>query len=81
MSSVELDPRPVRPSPLIRVSRWTMLGAGIIYGIFHQNRLSKKEAAWRVEEDKRKAIRDKKLAEEKRLAAEAEWRLLEEQMK
>lgn len=47
-----------------------MLSAGILYGIFHQSRLSKKEAAFREVDDKRKAIRDKQLALEKKLAAD-----------
>ncbi|KAK0095541.1 hypothetical protein PV326_008045 [Microctonus aethiopoides] len=81
MSSVELNPRPVRVSPLIKFGRWGMLSAGILYGIFHQSRLSKKEAAFREVDDKRKAIRDKQLAIEKKLAADAEMKQLEAMMK
>ncbi|KAK0080410.1 hypothetical protein PV325_013989 [Microctonus aethiopoides] len=61
--------------------RWGMLSAGILYGIFHQSRLSKKEAAFREVDDKRKAIRDKQLAIEKKLAADAEMKQLEAMMK
>ncbi|CAG5075690.1 Protein of unknown function [Cotesia congregata] len=78
MSAVELNPRPVRVSPLIKesvagylaFSRWTLLTAGIMYGLFYQNRFSKKEAAFQEVEMKRKAIRDKQLAEEKKRLAE-----------
>ncbi|XP_015602938.1 ATP synthase subunit e, mitochondrial [Cephus cinctus] len=77
MSSVELNPRPIRVSPLIKFGRWSFLGVGILYGAFHHNRLSKKEAAYREVELKQKAVRDAKLAEEKRIAAEAELRELE----
>ncbi|XP_011302023.1 ATP synthase subunit e, mitochondrial [Fopius arisanus] len=81
MSSVELNPRPVRVSPLIKFGRWGLLVSGILYGAFHQNRLSKKETAWREVESKKKVIRDKKLAEEKKRAAEAEMADLEAMMK
>ncbi|CAD6216198.1 GSCOCG00004417001-RA-CDS [Cotesia congregata] len=81
MSAVELNPRPVRVSPLIKFSRWTLLTAGIMYGLFYQNRFSKKEAAFQEVEMKRKAIRDKQLAEEKKRLAEAEIRELEKIMK
>ncbi|KAK4882828.1 hypothetical protein RN001_006147 [Aquatica leii] len=63
---------PVRVSPLIKFARWSLLGSGILYGMFHNSRLSRKEAAIREVEDKHKAIRDKKLVEEKRLASERE---------
>lgn len=48
-----------------------------MYGAFHQNRLSKKEAAFREIEDKKKAVRDAQLALEKKAAAEKEIRDLE----
>ncbi|XP_057332811.1 uncharacterized protein LOC130672315 [Microplitis mediator] len=81
MSAAELIPRPVRVSPFIKFSRWTLLTAGIFYGIFWQSRFSKKEAAFQEVEVKRKAIRDKQLAEEKKRLAEAEMRELEKMMK
>ncbi|THK32863.1 ATP synthase subunit e, mitochondrial [Diachasma alloeum] len=81
MSSVELNPRPVRVSPLIKFGRWGMLVSGILYGAFHQNRLSKKETAWREVEAKKKVIRDKQLAEEKKRASAAEMASLEAMMK
>ncbi|KAH0554923.1 uncharacterized protein LOC123263755 [Cotesia glomerata] len=81
MSAVELNPRPVRVSPFIKFSRWTLLTAGIMYGLFYQNRFTKKEAAFQEVEMKRKAIRDKQLAEEKKRLAEAELRELEKIMK
>ncbi|XP_072941304.1 ATP synthase subunit e, mitochondrial [Epargyreus clarus] len=69
---------PVRVSPLIRFGRWSFLGAGIMYGAFHQNRLSKKEAKLREIEAKEKVIRDEKLAKEKAIASAAEIKALEE---
>lgn len=51
------------------------------YGAVNQSRLSKKEAKIREVEQKQKAIRDAKLAEEKRIAAEKELRELEEMAK
>ncbi|RZC33891.1 ATP synthase subunit e, mitochondrial [Asbolus verrucosus] len=70
-------PAPVRVSPLIKFGRWSLLSVGILYGAFHQNRLSKKEAAIREVELKQKAIRDEKLAAEKKAAAEKEIAELE----
>lgn len=58
-----------------------MLTVGILYGAAHQSRLSKKEAAIREVELKQKAIRDAKLAEEKRIASERELKELEEMAK
>ncbi|CAK1587899.1 unnamed protein product [Parnassius mnemosyne] len=77
MSDLPYGP-PVRVSPLIRFGRWSFLTAGILYGAFHQNRLSKKEAKIREIEAKEKVIRDAKLKEEKAIAAAAEIKALEE---
>ncbi|XP_049883573.1 ATP synthase subunit e, mitochondrial [Pectinophora gossypiella] len=77
MSELPYGP-PVRVSPLIRFGRWSFLGAGILYGAFHQSRLSKKEAKFREVEAKEKAIRDAKLKQEKAIAAAAELKSLEE---
>lgn len=57
------------------------MGVGVAYGAVNQSRLSKKEAKIREVEQKQKAIRDAKLAEEKRIAAEKELRELEEMAK
>ncbi|XP_043271629.1 ATP synthase subunit e, mitochondrial [Venturia canescens] len=81
MSTAELNPRPVRVSPLIKFGRWSFLIAGIAYGVVNQNRLSKKETAWREAEAKRKVIRDKQIAAEKKIAAELELKNLEAMMK
>ncbi|CAH1373713.1 hypothetical protein MTP99_015089 [Tenebrio molitor] len=70
-------PAPVRVSPLIKFGRWSLLSVGIVYGAFHQSRLSRKEAAIREVELKQKAIRDEKLAAEKKLATEKEIAELE----
>ncbi|XP_017778194.1 PREDICTED: ATP synthase subunit e, mitochondrial [Nicrophorus vespilloides] len=73
-------PAPVNVSPLIRFGRWGLLSAGILYGMFHQNRLSKKETAFREIEGKQKVIRDAQLAAEKKLASEREMKNLEDMM-
>ncbi|KAG7190351.1 hypothetical protein KM043_006463 [Ampulex compressa] len=78
MSAAELNPAPVRVSPLIKFGRWSFLTMGIIYGSIRYNRLSKKENARREAELKLKPARDAKLAEEKRLQNEADIRMIEE---
>lgn len=54
---------------------------GVVYGAFHHNRLSKKEAAFREVESKRKAERDAVLAEQKKIASDKELKELEEMSK
>jgi F-type H+-transporting ATPase subunit e len=61
----------------LQFGRWSLLSVGIVYGAFHQSRLSRKEAAIREVELKQKAIRDEKLAAEKKLATEKEIAELE----
>lgn len=61
----------------LQFARWSFLGLGVAYGAFHQNRLSKKEAALREVEDKKKAAREAQLAAEKKAAAEREIKELE----
>ncbi|PBC31407.1 ATP synthase subunit e, mitochondrial [Apis cerana] len=78
MSSLEAGPRPVQVSPLIKFSRWSLLLTGILYGAYHQKRLSKKENALREQELKEKPIKDAKLAEEKKKLMEAEAKMIEE---
>lgn len=51
---------------IFQFGRWSLLGTGILYGIYHQSRLSKKEAAIRVIEAEQKVIRDAQLAIEKK---------------
>ncbi|CAG9823330.1 unnamed protein product [Phaedon cochleariae] len=68
---------PVRVSPLIKFGRWSFLGLGVLYGAFHHNRLSKKEAAFREVDGKLRKERDAKLAAEKKVAAEKEIQELE----
>ncbi|XP_039762161.1 ATP synthase subunit e, mitochondrial [Pararge aegeria] len=77
MSNLPYGP-PVKISPLIKFGRWSFLTAGILYGAFHQNRLSKKETKLREIEAKEKVIRDEKLRKEKEIAAAAEIKALEE---
>lgn len=54
-----------------------MLSAGIMWGMFHHNRLSKKETAFREVEAKQKVARDAKLAAEKKAASDKEMKDLE----
>ncbi|XP_058794242.1 ATP synthase subunit e, mitochondrial [Phymastichus coffea] len=77
MSAVELNPRPVRVSPLIKFGRWSLLITGVMYGAFYQSRFSKKEAALREIEERERPIREAKIAAEKKRAAEAEVKELE----
>ncbi|XP_022910084.1 ATP synthase subunit e, mitochondrial-like [Onthophagus taurus] len=70
-------PAPVRVSPVIKFFRWSLLGAGVLYGGFHQSRLTKKENALREIEAKQKVIRDEKLAIERKERAEKEIKELE----
>ncbi|KAJ8705774.1 hypothetical protein PYW08_012820 [Mythimna loreyi] len=77
MSELPFGP-PVRVSPLIRFGRWSFLATGILYGAFHQNRLSKREEKLREIEAKEKIVRDEKLKKEKAIAAAAEIKALEE---
>ncbi|XP_050594596.1 ATP synthase subunit e, mitochondrial [Bombus affinis] len=78
MSSAEVAPRPLQVSPLIKFSRWTLLLTGIVYGAYHQRRLSKRENARREQELKEKPLKDAKLAAEKKKLVEAEIQMLNE---
>ncbi|XP_030371535.1 ATP synthase subunit e, mitochondrial [Scaptodrosophila lebanonensis] len=69
---------PVRVSPLIKFGRWSLLLVGIAYGAAHQSRLSKKEEKVRAIEAQQKAVRDAKIAEEKKRSADAEAKALAE---
>ncbi|XP_014205287.1 ATP synthase subunit e, mitochondrial [Copidosoma floridanum] len=80
MSAVELNPRPVRVSPLIKFTRWSLLGLGILYGAFHHNRFSKIENARREKEEAERPAREARLAAEKKRASEAEIKYLGELM-
>ncbi|KAF5276023.1 hypothetical protein FQA39_LY00819 [Lamprigera yunnana] len=68
---------PLRVSPVIKFGRWSLLTMGIMYGMFHQRRLGRKEAAIRVVENKQKAERDAKIALEKKIASDKEMYELE----
>ncbi|KAK9730700.1 ATP synthase E chain [Popillia japonica] len=63
-------PEPIKVSPLIRLARWSLLAAGIFYGYTRQSFLAKREKRIRLEEAKRKIIRDAKLKEQRRIASE-----------
>lgn len=51
---------------IFQFGRWSLLTAGILYGVYHQNRLSKKEAIIRKIEAEKKVIRDAQLAIERK---------------
>lgn len=50
----------------MQFGRWSLLGAGILYGAYHHQRLSKKEAINREIAAKKKIVRDAQLAIEKK---------------
>ncbi|OQR68631.1 9.8 kDa basic protein-like [Tropilaelaps mercedesae] len=57
-------PEPLNVSPFIRGCRWMALIAGIGYGSFHYNRLSKKEARLRESRlQHQKQVAERKAAE------------------
>ncbi|KAL3279343.1 hypothetical protein HHI36_016850 [Cryptolaemus montrouzieri] len=70
-------PAPVRVSPLIKFARWSLLSVGVVYGAFHQSRLSRRETAKREADKEHKAARDAKLAQEKKARAEREIKELD----
>ncbi|XP_033324646.2 ATP synthase, subunit E [Megalopta genalis] len=78
MSAIEAGPKPVRISPFIKFSRWSFLSLGIIYGAYHQKRLSKRENLRREKELAEKPMRDAKLAAERKLAMAAEQKMLDD---
>lgn len=78
VSSAELNPRPIRVSPLIKFSRWTFLTLGIIYGAYYQNKFSKIENARREKEERERPAREAKLALEKKRALEEEQKMLDD---
>lgn len=61
----------------MQFGRWSFLGLGVLYGAFHNNRLSKRENALREVEAKLKVERDAKLAAEKKERADKEMKDLE----
>lgn len=50
--------------------RWSLLTAGILYGAYHHNRLSKKEAIFRKLEAEKQVVRDAQEAIAKKKRAE-----------
>ncbi|XP_071448328.1 ATP synthase subunit e, mitochondrial [Hetaerina americana] len=65
-------PAPLKVSPLIKFGRWSFLFAGVLWGVSRHRSLSKKEAAIREVEEKTRAAKEAKLAEEKARLAKAE---------
>lgn len=63
-------PEPINVSPLIRFARWSLLLGGIFYGYSRQKYLAHREVHLREVEEKRRAIRDAKIREERRIASE-----------
>ncbi|XP_018334830.1 ATP synthase subunit e, mitochondrial [Agrilus planipennis] len=68
---------PVKVSPVIKFFRWSFLSAGVLYGAFHQSRLSRRENARRELEEKERPAREAKLAAEKKINSEREIKELE----
>ncbi|EDS33442.1 conserved hypothetical protein [Culex quinquefasciatus] len=58
--------------------RWSFLAVGVAYGAYHQQRLAKREVGIREIEAQQKAIRDKKLAAEKKRNQEEEAKAIAE---
>ena len=54
--------------------RWSFLAVGVLYGAYHQNRLANREVGIRAIEVQKKAVRDAKLAEEKKRSSAGENR-------
>ncbi|XP_043673408.1 ATP synthase subunit e, mitochondrial-like [Vespula pensylvanica] len=79
--STELNPRPVRVSPLIKFSRWTFLTMGILYGAFFQRRYSNIENARREKEERERPAREAKEAAEKKIRLQEEQKMLEDLLK
>ncbi|KAL2715642.1 hypothetical protein V1478_015340 [Vespula squamosa] len=74
--SAELNPRPVRVSPLIKFSRWTFLTLGILYGAFFQRRYSNIENARREKEERERPAREAKEAAERNIRLQEEQKML-----
>ncbi|KAF7393167.1 hypothetical protein HZH66_009000 [Vespula vulgaris] len=79
--SAELNPRPVRVSPLIKFSRWTLLTMGILYGAFFQRRYSNIENARREKEERERPAREAKEAAEKKIRLQEEQKMLADLLK
>ncbi|XP_043494539.1 ATP synthase subunit e, mitochondrial [Polistes fuscatus] len=80
-SSVELNPRPVRVSPLIKFSRWTFLTVGILYGAYFQRKFSRIENARREKEERERPAREAREAVERAMKLEAEKKMIEDLLK
>ena len=76
MSAIAAAAKPLHVSPLIKVTRWSLLLLGVVYGTIHQKRFEKKEAILREEELRLKPIREAKLAEERKIQQEAERQMI-----
>lgn len=68
--------KPVNVSPLIKLSRWTLLIMGIFYGASRQAFLAEREVAIHEEEEIQRKIREKQIAEERRLTSERDIQYL-----
>ncbi|KAI4499341.1 hypothetical protein M0802_005601 [Mischocyttarus mexicanus] len=80
-SSAELNPRPLRVSPLIKFSRWTLLTVGILYGAYFQRKFSNIENARREKEERERPEREAREAIERAKRIEAENKMLDDLMK
>ncbi|KAK2586600.1 hypothetical protein KPH14_011474 [Odynerus spinipes] len=78
VSAAELNPRPLRVSPLIKFSRWTFLTLGIFYGAYFQRKFTKIETARKEKEERERPEREARLAVERKRALEVEQAMLNE---
>lgn len=58
-------------------ARWSLLSVGVVYGAFHHNRLSKKEARLREIEEQHREARETQLLLEQKAKQEREMKELE----
>lgn len=70
------DQPPVKVSPLIRGSRWTLLIMGIVYGAVKHNTLAQREVGIRAQEQSLKKIKDDSIREEKEMASNRDIQML-----
>lgn len=70
------DQPPVKVSPLIRGSRWTLLIVGIVYGAMKHNTLARREVGIRAEEQRLKKIKEDSIREEKEMASNRDIQML-----
>lgn len=68
--------KPVRVNPFIKTCRWSLLILGILYGSSRRARLHILEESTKEQRMREKAERDRRIAEEKRIASERDIQYL-----